>query len=234
MRTKAGAGLATRLEILIGGPYEGRSYGHAALRVVTPGGERIHDFGRYGETFGEFGALGEGILRVWSSFIPYLWEESKTGRTIKGYVYSIGTHQAQSIHRYYARLVATAAPRDAIAAAMDEYKLPRNYHGVTNNCTTMTLAGASLALPQLLYRPGRYNVGRGLSTKEKTATRAANHGTWPREIFMPADVQRMLEANPYRAPDRIDTYETGSRWCQSPASPWWWPSYFCLGTRPIR
>lgn len=104
--------------------------------------------------------------------------------------------------------------------------LPRNYHRVTNNCTTMRFAGATLALPQLVYRPGRYNAGRGLSAKEKTATRATNRGTWPREIFMPADVQRMLEANPYRAPDRIDTYETGSRWCL--------PSYFCFGTRPIR
>jgi hypothetical protein len=226
-----------RMEIVIAGPYEGRSYGHAALRVVTPAGDRTYDFGRYGETFGEFGARGEGILRVWSSFIAYLWEESKTGRTIHSYVYAIGAHQAQSLERHYARLIAPAARRIGAGkpAGMAEYKLPRNYHGVTNNCTTMVLAGVTLALPQLLYRPGRYNTGRGLSAREKAGARFASGGNWPREIFMPADVQRMLEANPYRAPDRIDTYETGSRRFEFAPARWWrLPAYFCFGTLPIR
>ncbi|WP_197342657.1 hypothetical protein [Ralstonia solanacearum] len=60
------------IHILVGGPYkidgEEHRYGHTALRVIRNGSDLTFDFGRYGRVTGDFGAEGEGILRVWSNF----------------------------------------------------------------------------------------------------------------------------------------------------------------------
>jgi len=201
----------TSIEVLIGGPYKGRdgemhTYGHAALRVVGPNDERVYDFGRYGDVTGDFGAEGEGILRVWTSFSSYIASENSYGRTTAGFTYNIGADKAQAINAYYDQLIAGAAPRRSKHPNMKEYKLARNYHGLSNNCTTLTLAGARIALPDIDADAAKHNIGRGLSSVEKMAARAKNFGSWPRQIFMPADTKAMLEAAKPLKADQTKTY----------------------------
>lgn len=199
------------LEILIGGPYRGRdgemhTYGHAALRVVTPSVQRIYDFGRYGNTTGDFGAEGEGILRVWDSFDAYIASENSYGRITTGFLYEITPAQADQVISHYDELIETAAPRRSKHPNQKEYKLPRNYHGLTNNCTTMTLGGAKLVLPAIDANASSQNQGRGMSSVEKIAARAKTFGSWPSQIFMPADMKAMLESNLTQKSKRILTY----------------------------
>ena len=82
---KDGVGISTKeitiihiqtpsIQILIGGPYkingEEHTYGHVALRVITPKDDYIYDFGRYN---GETGPYGQGRLRVWRNFPKYIF-----------------------------------------------------------------------------------------------------------------------------------------------------------------
>lgn len=187
------------VEILIGGPYRGRdgelhSYGHAALRVITSSRERIYDFGRYGKVTGDFGAEGEGILRVWDSFAAYIAGENAYGRATKGFAYSVSSSDAEKVVSYFDQMVGQAIHRRSKHPNQQEYKLPKNYHALTHNCATLTLGGARIALPDLDVTAPQHNEGRGMSTVEKMAARAKNFGRWPEKIFMPADVGEMLEA----------------------------------------
>lgn len=209
------------LEILIGGPYRGNdgemhTYGHAALRVITPSAEVIYDFGRYGNVTGDFGAEGEGILRVWDSFDSYITGENTLGRITTGFLYEISTEQASKIIDYYDKVVGAAKIRRPKHPNQKEYKLSKSYHAITNNCTTLTLDGARLALPSLESNAPSNNQGRGMSTTEKIAARAKNYGSWPSRIFMPADVKAMLEANQTNTPKRIKVY--GGRKNEKPLS----------------
>lgn len=198
------------IEILIGGPYktstgEEHNYGHAALRVVTTSAERVYDFGRYGATKGMFGAEGEGILRIWDKFDTYIAGENAYGRTTTGFSYPITDERAITVNRYYDNLVTNSIPRRPKHPNQKEFKLSENYHAVDNNCATMTLAGARLALPGIDYNFTQFNVGRGMTDVEKTAARAQNFG-WPSHIFMPADVRAMLENNKRVPPKRVTRY----------------------------
>lgn len=198
------------VEVLIGGPYKAadgmHAYGHTALRVSTGKEERVYDFGRYGKTGGDFSAEGEGILRVWSDFNSYIAGENSYGRTTKGFSYSITEDQASKILAYYASLTANATKRRAKHPNEEEFKLSKDYHGITNNCATMSLSGARIALPGIDANGTAYNVGRGMSDLEKVAARGTNFGFWPSHIFMPADVQAMLETEKKYVPKKIEIY----------------------------
>jgi hypothetical protein len=199
------------LEILIGGQYRGKdgemhTYGHAALRVVGPSTERVYDFGRYGNVTGDFGAEGEGILRIWDDFNSYIAGENSYGRTTKGFTYSITAQQAEKVFAHFDKLISSATERRAKHAHQKEYKLPQNYHALTNNCATLSLSGARIALPGLDSNGSNYNEGRGMSTTEKMAARAKNFGSWPSQIFMPPDVQVMLEDAKKYTPKKITSY----------------------------
>lgn len=199
------------LEILIGGPYRGvdgemHTYGHAALRVVTASEQKIYDFGRYGNTTGDFGAEGEGILRVWDSFDSYIASENSYGRLTTGFLYELSATQAAQVITHYDSIIAAGTARRSKHPNQKEYKLPRNYHGLTNNCTTMALAGAKLVLPAIDANAASQNQGRGMSSVEKIAARAKTFGSWPDQIFMPADVKAMLESNTSQKPKNITTY----------------------------
>lgn len=201
------------IEILIGGPYKDRygdvhSYGHAALRTISDKEDRVYDFGRYGKTTGEFGAEGEGILRVWTNFNSYIAGENSYGRITTGYLYSVTKDQVDAINSHFSNLVANAETRKSKHPHQNEYKLRANYHGVTNNCATMTLNGAKIALPEIESGSSAFNIGRGMSSSEKFAARARGFGAWPSRIFMPPDVQAMLEANTSHKPSRTTIYGT--------------------------
>jgi hypothetical protein len=225
-KLKAGVGILTNqattlhlnspsVEILIGGPYklrngEAHNYGHAALRVVTATEERIYDFGRYGATKGLFGAQGEGILRVWDKFETYIGGENAYGRNTTGFSYSVPNDKAVAVIQYFERITSGSAERTAKHPHQKEFKLSKDYDAIDNNCATTTLAGAKIALPTIDADAAQYNLGRGMSDVEKTAAKAQNFG-WPAHIFMPADVQAMLENNKKITPKKVTIYGNGRK-----------------------
>lgn len=225
-KLKAGVGILTEqvttlqlnapaIEILIGGAYtlangETHNYGHAALRVITANEERVYDFGRYGATKGLFGAEGEGILRVWDKFETYIAGENAYGRTTTGFLYPVAHDKAMAVIRYFDTLTAGTTERRAKHPHQREFKLAKDYDAVDNNCATTTLAGARLALPGLDAEAAQYNLGRGMSDAEKTAAKMRSFG-WPDHIFMPADVQTMLQNNKKIAPKKVTPYGKGRK-----------------------
>lgn len=202
------------IEILIGGPYkaangEMHNYGHAALRVITTSEERVYDFARYGATKGLFGAEGEGILRVWDKFDTYIAGENIYGRTTTGFTYTVTSDKALAVVRYFEIQTAKGKERTVKHPHQKEFKLLEDYDAVTNNCATTTLAGARVAVPEIDFDSARHNLGRGMTDVEKTAAKAHNFG-WPSKIFMPADVQAMLENSKKNPARKVTRYKTGA------------------------
>jgi hypothetical protein len=195
------------IQILIGGPYkihgEEHTYGHVALHVITPNDEHVYDFGRYN---GETGPYGQGRLRVWTKFSKYIFSESATGRTTTGFLYRISPAAADQVKSHFISLIGDRPVLKAYGDYMKEYRLAADYHALTNNCATTSMAGARVAIKDLDYNVSKYNEGRGMSFAEKTAAKVAG---WPSFIFMPADLQKMLEENPSHRPNKIEQFSGG-------------------------
>ncbi len=195
----------SEMHMLVGGPYtdasgETHRYGHTAIRVKTPEYDLTYDFGRYGRVTGDMGAEGEGILRVWSSFTPYINGEKATGRVTTGFEYNIHRHQADKIKAYYDGLIGSARPRPEMVRGRDAilqvYQLGSNYHALGYNCTTLSLDGAKAALPSYENRSQSFiKPGDVLNWMETTAMRTVGGGT-PTRLFLPANLQKFLESNP--------------------------------------
>jgi len=207
--------VSPRIELLVGGPYMGKdgmhTYGHMALRVVSTKQERVYDFGRYGRTNGEFSATGDGILRVWTNFGTYIAGENSYGRATKGFSYAITESQADAVFAHYSSLTAKATKRRSTHPNEEEFKLAEDYHAISNNCATMSLSGARLALPGIDAKASTYNEGRGMGSAEKLAARASGFGRWPSHIFMPADVQVMLETERKYTPSKVEIYQRAKK-----------------------
>jgi hypothetical protein len=195
------------IQILVGGPYkingEEHTYGHTALRVITLNDEHVYDFGRYN---GETGPYGQGRLRVWTRFSRYIAGENATGRTTKGFLYRLPAAAADQVNIHFINLIGNRPSLKAYGDYMKEYKLARDYHALNNNCATTSMAGARVGIKDLDYNASKYNEGRGMSFAERAAARVAG---WPPVIFMPADLQKMLEENPNHKPDKIEQFGSG-------------------------
>lgn len=195
------------IQILIGGPYkvndEEHTYGHVALRVITLNDEHVYDFGRYN---GETGPYGQGRLRVWAKFSKYIFGENATGRATTGFLYRISSVAADQVNAHFSNLIGNRPVLKAYGDYMKEYRLAADYHALTNNCTTTSMAGARVAIKDLDYNISKYNEGRGMSLAEKGLGYAAG---WPSFIFMPADLKKMLEENPNHRPDKIEQFGGG-------------------------
>ena len=195
------------IQLLIGGPYkinnEEHTYGHAALRVITSNNEHVYDFGRYN---GETGPYGQGRLRVWTKFPKYIFGENATGRATTGFLYRILQAAADQVNSHFINLIGNRPVLKAYGDYMKEYRLAVDYHALTNNCATTSMAGARVAVKDLDYNVSKYNEGRGMSFAERTAAKIAG---WPSFIFMPADLQKMLEENPNHKPDKIEHFGNG-------------------------
>ncbi|WP_295990251.1 hypothetical protein [Rugamonas sp.] len=89
------------IEILVGGPYSGHTYGHTALRVTTSVDDRIYDYGRYRGTWGMGSSKGEGILYIWENFQAYIRKEISYKRVTTGFLYEITEKKANEINKYY-------------------------------------------------------------------------------------------------------------------------------------
>lgn len=189
------------IEILIGGPYSNHTYGHAALRVVTLNEERLYDYGRYGETWGIFGSEGEGVLRVWNSARAYIASENSLGRVTTGCTYAISDEKAKAVKAHFDQKVAGKKPIEG-TKSMKSYRID-DYHAIGSNCATLTMGGAKVAIPDLDKNGSQFNKGRGLSTTEKLAARARG---WPAQLFMPADIQALLDSDLAKKPTKVTTY----------------------------
>jgi hypothetical protein len=215
---KDGLGIATKesttieiqtpaLQILIGGPYktngEEHTYGHVALRVTTLSDEHVYDFGRYN---GETGPFGQGRLRVWTKFLKYIASENATGRITTGFLYRISPFAANQVNSHFINLIGSRPALKAYGDHMKEYRLAADYHALTNNCATTSMAGVRVAIKDLDYNVTKYNEGTGMNFAERTA---ANVAGWPSFIFVPADLQMMLENNPHRRPEKIEKFGSG-------------------------
>jgi hypothetical protein len=187
------------VEILIGGPYKDHPYGHAALHVTTPTSDRVYDYGRYGKTWGMGNSSGEGIMQVWTDSKAYIAEENRLNRVTTGYSFPVTEEQAKKINAYFDNQIAGGPgscatcgppPVRTKTPVMSSYRLPTDYYALGPNCTTTTMNAAQIALPDLAKNQSKYIQGQGLGFSEKAAARVAG---WPDHVFMPADLQSMLD-----------------------------------------
>ena len=189
------------VEILVGGPYKNRSYGHAALHVVTKEGERVYDYGRYGNTWGVGDSEGEGILNVWTNFNVYIASENSLGRITTGFVYEVQEEKAKAINDFFVTKIGGKKPK-AFGRSKSVYVI-EDYYALGTNCTTLTVQAAKVALPNIDREASIYNKGRGLGIMEKGLVQMSG---WPPHIFMPTDLQKMIEGDSSGKLKRIKTY----------------------------
>ena len=190
------------IEILVGGPYADHPYGHTALRVITKSGEFVYDYGRYGRTWGVGNSEGDGVLNVWSNFDAYIAEENSLKRKTTGFLYEVPEAQALAIIKFYNDKIGTKKPKSS--TKIKKSYVIEDYYALGPNCTTLSVAGAKVALPGLGSDWKKYQEGRGLSMMERGIVSARG---WPGYIFMPADLLVMLSSSPTSKPKTTRTYE---------------------------
>lgn len=200
------------MHILVGGPYidsngEEHRYGHTALRIKTTVSDLTYDFGRYGRRSGTFGESGEGILRVWSEFQPYVNSEVALQRKTTGFVYAIFDHQAKAVNDYFAGLTAAGSEQSKSTPTKRVYKLATDYHALGPNCTTLSLDGAKKALSDIDQGSDKFNKPEAVLTLLERAALAAKGGA-PR-LFLPANLLNFLNNGAPEKPLRVDTYGNG-------------------------
>ena len=198
------------MHILVGGPYtsldgEEHRYGHTALRVKSAKSDVTYDFGRYRAISGLFGESGEGILRVWSLFQPYISSEIALRRETTAFVYPIFEHQADAINAHFAEMTRTAQEISSKKrSTLSVYKLTTDYHALGPNCTTLSIDGAKVAFPKFDSGADKFNRPEDvLNFKERLALNAK--GGAPR-LFLPANLQVYLSSSAAMKPVKIERY----------------------------
>lgn len=189
------------LELLIGGSYADHPYGHTALRVTTQSEDRIYDYGRYGLTWGIGKSEGEGILNIWSNFNAYIAEENSYGRITTGFVYEVIEEKAEEVNKFYN--FKTAGKKLKNSTKAKKSYIIEDYYALGPNCTTLSVAAAKIAIPDIDREWATYQKGKGLSFMEKSLVTTRG---WPKYIFMPADLQAMLEGSVTRKAKSVKTY----------------------------
>lgn len=203
----------SEIHILIGGPYtvgrEEHRYGHVAVRIKTPGTDTTYDFGRYGRVTGDFGAEGEGILRVWLNFTDYISGENSLKRKTTGFVFSAFEEQSQAVNTHFRDLIRASKPRAELErgrSALKIYQLPRNYHALSYNCTTLSLDGVKAGIPNFENGGAAFiDPAAVLSMTELLAMKTIGGGT-PSRLFLPANLEKFLSTKPAVKPTRVDVY----------------------------
>ena len=191
------------IQMLVGGPYTDRDgdrhrYGHTSARVVSGDGnlDRVYDFGRYGATRGDFSAEGDGILREWDhSLDEYIAGQNALGRETHGYSFPATECDIEAAVDMIEERKEGAVLEDTRSYRGEEserrvYNLEEDYHGLTNNCTTLSADVLEAGRPDLEMDVADEQLGRGMNTLERMAASAAG---WPEETFMPADVGAILD-----------------------------------------
>ena len=189
------------VEMLVGGPYGTHPYGHTALRVTTADSDKVFDYGRYGRTWGLGDSEGEGILKIWNNFNAYIAEENSYGRITTGFVYETSEENAKKILQFFER---KTAGKKLISEDRTKKKLRiEDYYALGPNCTTLSVDGIKTIFPDIDRDWSTFQKGRGLGMMEKGAITARG---WPKYIFMPADLQAMLESPSAKKAKKVNKY----------------------------
>jgi hypothetical protein len=189
------------VELLVGGPYSDHPYGHTALRVTTDKLDRVFDYGRYRNAWGFGKSEGEGILRIWADFNAYIMDENNLGRVTTGFVYETSEENAQKLIDFFEQKI---AGRPILSNRSDKkVVLLDTYYALGPNCTTLSLAATKGIFPDIDREWSRFQQGRGLGVMEKAAVSAKG---WPNYLFMPADLQAMLESPSAKKVKKLNKY----------------------------
>ena len=194
------------IEILVGGPYGDHAYGHAALRVTTSEVDKVFDYGRYGKTWGVGGSQGEGILNIWNNSAPYIRGENALGRVTTGFTYETTEENANKVLAFYEQKIAGKKIKSKTSAKTSV--IIDEYYALGPNCTTLSVSGAKVIFPDIDRDRAKHQQGRGLGLMEKSLVRAKG---WPDNIFMPADLQSMLQNSTSRKAKTVTTYGGGAK-----------------------
>lgn len=201
------------MHILVGGPYtdsngEEHRYGHTALRIKTSKFDLTYDFGRYGKITGTFGESGDGILRIWSSFQPYINGEILLNRKTTDYVYAIFDYQAAAVISYFDGLIKVGTEiQGKNTLSRKVYKLATDYHALGPNCTTLSLDGAKQAIPNIDQGAGNFNKPEEVLTfTERLAVKAKGGAS---RLFLPANLMTFLNSGQSVKYIRTETYGNG-------------------------
>ncbi len=174
---------------VIGGPYGSHRYGHVALRVYDDDGnqyDKTYDFGRYQGVRGDFGEIGDGILKVWNDFNKYIESEKSIGRITNTYIFKTNKEHDLKIIGQYNDMIKELGIEKAAGDYMKQYKLNADYHWGKNNCTTISKTNFELGTDINL---GEDITGRGLNWIEKQAAKIKGY---PEKTFMPQDIENIL------------------------------------------
>jgi hypothetical protein len=201
------------LHILVGGPYtdasgEEHKFGHVALRVRSSVAGATYDFGRYGKVTGAFSQSGDGVLRVWTDFQPYINGEIALQRKTTGFVYFIFDHQANAAFAHFDDLIASAKKlASKSSGAKSSYKLAFDYNATGPNCTTVSMDGAKKAVPRIEIGAEKFNKPEKVLGFGERAALSASGGA--SRLFLPANLLDFLQHGCLIKADRIDVYGKG-------------------------
>lgn len=198
------------IHVLVGGPYkldgEEHRYGHTALRVIRKGADVTFDFGRYGRVTGDFGAEGEGILRVWSNFDKYIASENALGRLTTEYTYPVLEYQAKAVENFFDGIEKQGKARPELQRGRPELKvfqLNTNYHALRYNCTTLSLDGMHTVFPNFENGSTSFIAPEEVLTWGERATMKTVGGGIPSRIFLPANLKNFLDKQPAIKPANV-------------------------------
>lgn len=213
---------AAALEVIVGMPYGKHPIGHTAVRVRTFDADRevIFDFGRYGKVWGYLRFHGEGVMRVWRGpqAVAHYLEKQRSFRDSIGYEIAVSPDEERRILAYYEGLLATASwVKDY--PLHRRYRLAADYHGVTNQCTSMALEGLKKVLPRARWEAilgPRFNRGQGFDEATRTYFYQVQREKGLDETVVPLDVVDALEDARRRLPDVVVAVR---RYDRRPAGP---------------
>lgn len=201
------------IHILVGGAYtdssgEEHRYGHTALRVKTKSSDLTYDFGRYGKITGTFGESGDGILRVWRFFQPYISGEVALQRKTTGFVYGVFNHEGDLSNSYFDGLIKSGKLIESKSGVQKSvYRLASDYHALGPNCTTLSLDAARQAIRKIDRGSEKYNKPEDVLTfTERLALKAKGGAS---RLFLPANLLKFLNSGDAVKPLRVDVYGTG-------------------------
>ena len=185
---------AAALEIVVGKPYGSHRIGHTAVVVQTFDADKVavYDFGRYGRTWGHLRLHGEGVMRVWRGrrAVNRYFEKQTSYRDSVGYVIDVPAAIEKRIFNYDEAMLPTARWKKDYPMHT-RYRLAKDYHGVTNQCTSMALEGLKTQAPSSLWEPlldTRFNKGQGFDEPTRAYFFKVQRERGVAETVVPLDV----------------------------------------------
>ncbi|MBL6975936.1 MAG: hypothetical protein ISR64_09415 [Deltaproteobacteria bacterium] len=197
---------AGALEVIVGLPYGKHAIGHTAVRVKTFDDDRevIYDFGRYGDTWGYLGFHGEGVIRVWrgrKAIARYLRKQTSY-RSSVAFVINVTEEEEKAIYRYYEDKISRTLWTRRYSRHV-RHRLKQDYHGVTHQCTSVSLEGLKAVWPRQRWErllDPRFNQGQGFNRKQREYFDSTQEKLGINEVVVPLDVidamEHAKEANP--------------------------------------